>query len=177
MTSNNKEFSGNYDNTSCKYNNLGSYNDNSIRPNVNTGYYVVPSWGSIGYNALTHDNQGSCGGYFNIQSAYGYGSSNCNSPYTNMLCGSCVGKGLGWKCDQSSKQCIQNGHLGTRGTFGNKNECEQNCKQSNYWGCVPSKLVGGKPSCKSIDSKDARHFNGKLYRHSDDCSSNCKPLN
>ena len=180
MASNKNEFNGNSGgSSSCNYNSLGNYNADSLDPNVTTGYYTVPSFGASGYNALTHNMEGSCGGYFNIQSAYGKGANNCVTQYTNKLCGSCMGQGVGWKCDKASNQCVQGGHLGTQGTFGNKKECEQGCRLmgQNHWVCEPSKLIGGSPSCKSVPS--GSHLPPHLqklhkYDSSSACNSHCK---
>lgn len=79
-------------NSSCAYAQLCSYNQGGkmapVNPKQTSGVYVVPSYGAIGYNALTH-GQGvpGCGGYFNIKSAYGAGAGSCNTTYTTKLCG------------------------------------------------------------------------------------------
>ena len=83
----------------CSYKSLGNYSGcNStmapIRAGAGANAMVVPTYGAIGYAALTHGNSaGSCGGHFNIQSAYGAGAGNCSTAYTTRLCGGCGNKG------------------------------------------------------------------------------------
>lgn len=79
----------------CSYNTLCSYNQNGamapVPSNVRavSGKYVVPQWGALTNDALTHGGAGSCGGYFNITSAYGKGAGQCNQAYVTSLCGGC----------------------------------------------------------------------------------------
>lgn len=79
----------------CAYHTLCNYNQGSqmapINPNAKpvVGKYVVPAWNAIGYDALTHNQVGSCGGYFNITNAYGKGAAKCNQAYVTSLCGQC----------------------------------------------------------------------------------------
>ena len=84
-------------NSSCSYVNLQNYNSQYAgtlgKPSVGaaaravSGYYVVPSYSAIGYNALTHgQEQPSCNGYFNITSAYGAGANDCDQQYGNRSC-------------------------------------------------------------------------------------------
>ena len=78
----------------CAYNTLGRYNGSSkggvghpqVAPTTVSGSYIVPDYGSIGYNALTGSGQ-SCSGYPSIQGAYGKGANNCNTKYMARLCG------------------------------------------------------------------------------------------
>jgi hypothetical protein len=83
--------------SSCSYTNLQNYNsstagslghpaERSVRATTVSGNYVVPNYSAIGYNALTHGEQGSCSGYFNITSAYGANANNCNTQYSNSPC-------------------------------------------------------------------------------------------
>ncbi len=80
---------------SCQYNTLGCYYSNNstmpvLRPGTVSGAMVVPSYGAIGYNALTHGSVPSCGGHFNITNAYGQNSDACNTQYSTRLCSSCT---------------------------------------------------------------------------------------
>jgi len=77
----------------CEYNTLGKYYGPGSAmaapsPTTVSGVYVTPDYSAPGYNTLLHD-QGvaGCGGYFNIQSAYGGGSDCCNTTYTTRMCG------------------------------------------------------------------------------------------
>jgi hypothetical protein len=79
---------------SCSYTNLANYNTSSkghmghpqVSPTTVVGTYIVPEYGAIGYNALTHGDAPTCGGYFDITSAYGKTANNCNTKYMNRLC-------------------------------------------------------------------------------------------
>jgi len=77
----------------CDYNTLGNYygpGSMMAAPTTTTvsGVYVTPDYSAPGYNTLLHDKSSAgCGGYFNIQSAYGAGSDCCNTTYTTRLCG------------------------------------------------------------------------------------------
>jgi len=81
--------------SSCSYTNLSNYNVKSpgtlgtpaVPPSVVSGYYVVPQYGSIGYDALTHGTGPSCTGYFNITDGYGPNAGNCNTQYMQSPCG------------------------------------------------------------------------------------------
>ena len=56
------------------------------------GQYVVPGYGAIGYDALTHGNAGGgCNNYFNIEQAYGAGAGSCSTSYSARACGGCSG--------------------------------------------------------------------------------------
>jgi len=85
--------------SSCSYTNLGNYNQKSVGtlgtppvpPTTVKDYYVVPSYGAIGYNALNHNTvEPSCSGYFNICNAYGgcdkTGSFNCGTSFSRSAC-------------------------------------------------------------------------------------------
>jgi hypothetical protein len=89
MEYNNQIVSG----SNCSYANLNNYNGafQGLRPPVPattvTGKYIVPIYGTLGYNALTHGDQPSCVGYFNINQAYGgLRGGNCNTEYAYRLC-------------------------------------------------------------------------------------------
>lgn len=76
---------------SCNYASLSTYNNGSqgMTPpmpagNV-TGSYIVPVFGSIGYNALTMSGQ-SCSGYATIGPAYNSNGGDCNQEYVRKLC-------------------------------------------------------------------------------------------
>ena len=80
---------------SCSYANLSTYNSSSdgtlsspaFRASANRDSYVIPQYGAVGYNTLTHENSDpSCAGYFNIQSAYGANADDCNTQYGNTDC-------------------------------------------------------------------------------------------
>ena len=78
----------------CAYANLGCYyGPNStmpaLKPGTVSGAMVVPTYGAIGYNALTHGVTQSCGGHFNITDAYGANAASCNTSYATRLCGGC----------------------------------------------------------------------------------------
>jgi hypothetical protein len=78
------------------YTSLANYNNGQamapVSNKVVTGVMVVPSWGAIGVDTLTHQGGASRGGYFNIESAYGAGASSCNQAYVTMPCS---GQGCG----------------------------------------------------------------------------------
>lgn len=80
----------------CCYASLAGYNGAArnprnmgmpyVPPTTVAGSYVVPAFGTIGYNALTHGDTPSCAGYFDITSAYGKGAENCNTQYMQRMC-------------------------------------------------------------------------------------------
>lgn len=83
----------------CAYNTLDNYNsaqsssqmrDSGIHPPVPAGtpsmkVQVVPQYGMIGYEALTHDGRCDCGGHFTITNAYPAYGNNCTK-FTQRLC-------------------------------------------------------------------------------------------
>lgn len=77
---------------SCSYATLSNYNSGytgmrpAVPPTNVVGKYIVPAYSAPGYGALTHDQQGSCGGYFNIGSAYGKDADTASTNYTYKLC-------------------------------------------------------------------------------------------
>ena len=82
------------DSPSCSYVSLSGYNGRGknsmgsphVPPTNVTGVYVVPSYGMIGYDALSHGSAGpSCAGYFSITDAYGKGAENCNTQFVQRL--------------------------------------------------------------------------------------------
>lgn len=83
---NNNTVSGN----GCSYATLGSYNgsysmNTKPTPNQVSGVYVVPSWGAPGYDTLV-SSMPLCGGYNNIESAYGKDADNCSTKYVEKSC-------------------------------------------------------------------------------------------
>ena len=81
---------------SCSYVSLSNYN--GVQRNARSvgmphvpastvsGFYVVPQYGTIGYNALTHGDSPSCAGYFDITNAYGKGAENCSTEFKQRMC-------------------------------------------------------------------------------------------
>ena len=64
----------------------------SVTPRYNMGTTIVPVWGSMGYEALTHDNAelGRCGGYYTIKAAYpDYSKGSCGR-YAKRACAGTV---------------------------------------------------------------------------------------
>jgi len=81
---------------SCNYASLHGYNrGQGSHPPVPAGFTpgsmvpIFPTFGTVGYASLQHgQSQGSCSGYFNIQSAYGSGAANCGgTKYLHKVCG------------------------------------------------------------------------------------------
>jgi hypothetical protein len=77
--------------SSCSYAPLGQYSaDYSMgvpfQGKLTNGAYVVPTWGAIGYDALTNKVP-NCSGYFDVNSAYGADAGNCQTTYRTSLCG------------------------------------------------------------------------------------------
>lgn len=133
----------------CDYNHLGNYlgSNNMMAPATAgqiSGVYIVPQYGAIGYDALTHGDSNNCGSHFTITDAYGAGAGMCNTSYTTRLCGGCGGGGggpgqglQGWTCDTSSgsPKCTAV-HKGTRAPLGKKLypnafQCQAGCKSGN----------------------------------------------
>lgn len=69
----------------CSYSKLGCYQKQSTM--TKKGHMVVPTYGAIGYEALTHGGKGSCGGYFDIRTAYERES--CPVKYRQKRCDGC----------------------------------------------------------------------------------------
>ena len=77
-------------NSNGNYATLGYYNSNSsvapiAAPRVST--VVVPAYGGVGYDSLTHgvQQQGGCDNYFSIGNAYPGYPGGCNK-FTTRLC-------------------------------------------------------------------------------------------
>lgn len=74
----------------CSYAKLGCYyggNGTMAPARPTAGIYVTPNYASIGYDALTHGASGSCNRYFSITDAYGKNAGNCNTTFTQRMCG------------------------------------------------------------------------------------------
>tara|TARA_Y100000385_G_C12866599_1_gene539612 strand:+ start:255 stop:680 length:426 start_codon:yes stop_codon:yes gene_type:complete len=101
-----------------------------LKPNQVNKIQLVPTWGSISYDALTHGVD--CNGkYFNITNAYGAGATTCSTPYAQRLCGGCnnIGGGEKYRCAPhlpGGGDCIKV-HAGTKGgpTYDTYDECKQ----------------------------------------------------
>ena len=78
--------------SSCSYATLSNYNGGfqgmrpAIAPSTVSGKYIVPMYSAPGYQTLTHNGVGSCGGYFNIQGAYGENADSASTSYVYKLC-------------------------------------------------------------------------------------------
>jgi hypothetical protein len=99
-----KEFSGLIPNGSCgSYTSLANYNQAySVGANglsalgvpalasqtLANNNIILPAYGSMGYNSLTHGGQSSCGTYFNRTSAYPGmdAQGNCKTSYIARVC-------------------------------------------------------------------------------------------
>ena len=174
--------------SACAYTQLGCYLGSNptmppVNPGTTQGMYVVPNYSAIGYDALTHGNNGSsCGSYFNINDAYG---TNFNTGFSTRLCdsgcgggGRKPGGGIAWRCAPNhpeGAQCIQV-HPGTPGgpTYRHKKQCEQaGCENiGNVWACAPNNPGGAKCIPVPTSSKDIPTPNYPTYK---DCQaqSNC----
>ena len=186
------QYKSEYSNTSvnsspCAYTQLGSYLGSNSPHHLNagpsSGSMVVPQWGAIGYDALTHGGAaGSCNSYFNINHAYGYGAGNCHTKYTRRLCGGCDEPGSGTKyvCQESGDGCIPV-HKGTRyppGTVYNTSDvCQEQCKpgggKGSNWVCDKSKIGGA--HCVEVH-KGEKNPPGKVYPNSRQCKKECNPV-
>lgn len=87
------EYNGTALNSGCSYQTLCSYNSNSamapVAQSQPVGFQVVPAYGAISNDALTHGGASSCNGYFTIGGAYGKNANKCNQQYVNRACDSC----------------------------------------------------------------------------------------
>lgn len=75
----------------CTYGTLGNYYGGRgamapVPTTTKSGFLVVPNYQAPGYDTLTKNVPG-CGGYHNIQSAYGAGAGQCQTSYRTKLCG------------------------------------------------------------------------------------------
>jgi hypothetical protein len=74
----------------CTYSTLGNYNGGAgavapVPQTTRSGFVVVPNYSAPGYDTLTKGSPG-CGGFIDIQNAYGSCSQNCNTSYRTRLC-------------------------------------------------------------------------------------------
>jgi hypothetical protein len=80
------------------YTTLGGYNSCAmgikapVPVTTVTGYYIVPSYASPGYDTLTHGRSGCPTGasYFQIGRAYGSGMNACGSCNTQYMASACM---------------------------------------------------------------------------------------
>ena len=91
---------------SCSYATLGHYNVtsagtmNQARAQATQlgpggeqqGVYIVPNYHAPGYDTLQHGSAPTCGGFFNINSAYGANANNCNTQFVQRLCSGNAGQ-------------------------------------------------------------------------------------
>ena len=109
-----------------------------VKTNGSSGFYVVPSYDGISYDALSKDSSGV--GYYNIKTAYGNGSENCNQTYLQSACGGGEllppQKGSSFRCNVDKKECeptdyikdeILTGPLSERRYNGNPLLCKKDC--------------------------------------------------
>jgi len=85
--------------SACSYAPLGQYTGDysmgvPFQGKVSSGLYIVPTWGAIGYDALTNKVP-NCSGYYDVNSAYGADAGNCQTTYRTSLCG---GGAMGSDC-------------------------------------------------------------------------------
>ena len=136
-----KEYYGSGTNSGTRFSTLGCYYGAgstmpALKANQVNNVSIVPQWGGMSYDALTHGVN--CdGGYFNITNAYGAGAATCITSYSQRLCGGCntggVGK-KGWQCGVDKlggkKQCkyVSHGtHNNSSPMYENSYECQKNC--------------------------------------------------
>jgi hypothetical protein len=107
--------------SSCSYAPLGQYSGDysmgvPFQGKVTSGAYIVPTWGAIGYDALTNKVP-NCSGYFDVNSAYGSNAGNCQTTYRTSLCGNpVVGRGCeGLGPRDKHKCCCDPGPTGKPG--------------------------------------------------------------
>jgi hypothetical protein len=130
-------------NSGCGLNFNGAGIAAPANASVRSGFYIVPNYGAISYNALTakEDSCASSSGYFGIETAYGPNSGQqCNTQYIQSGCGE--GGQLGnsrWKCGEGDnvKKCIKaddnkqvdpgNPDVYERRWMGNPAECQKVC--------------------------------------------------
>lgn len=129
--------------SSCDYAKLGNYNNvscGSVSSPHHHKQQIVPSYGGVGYNTLSHPNYHSncpsSDGFFNIEKAYG--SRYENRHYVNSLCQQPLGNGnvgvrnLGgsgncYCSDQDQRQCGK--------PCSNENDCDNSyCVQQSASG-------------------------------------------
>jgi hypothetical protein len=104
------------------YSSLGCYYGQCMAPpKPNPNSQIIPNYSTIGYDALTKGGVGNKKSYYNVNDAYGPGSSSCATTYSTRLCGNIGGNkctdGPAYFCatDQNFAECVQkNGYNGTR---------------------------------------------------------------
>jgi len=74
----------------CSYATLSRYNNGAslgpaLRGTTPTGIYIVPDYSAPGYDTLTHSAQPTCGGYFDIGSAYQNGGGSCGTKFVKRI--------------------------------------------------------------------------------------------
>jgi hypothetical protein len=70
------------------YTTLGSYNRSqplNLPPSFTSHVYHTPTYGAIGYDALTHGAT-SNRSHFTISDAYGHGADKCTTAYVSRQC-------------------------------------------------------------------------------------------
>ena len=138
--------------SSGSYSNLRTYNStcglnfdgNSIPApaisSIRSGYYMVPKYGGITYDALT-SRDGRCtngSGYFGIETAYGENSgAPCNQAYIQSGCGNpeplgdnywrCDGEDGSGSCVPSTRDFYDSHKKGGKVWRGNPVECMNTC--------------------------------------------------
>lgn len=164
----------------CAYTTLGSYYPQHLNAGPTYGSMVVPEWGAIGYDALTHGcNAGSCNSYFNVNHAYGRGSGNCHTKYTRRLCGGCDEPGSGydgWVCsDKAGEGCVL-AHKGTwhngKTVYNSRETCDGMCGGGGKGMEYVCDKSGGKSHCVGVPN-GAKKPPGNVYPSSGKCEQNC----
>ena len=173
MSKNNEYVNSAVNNSGCSYQTLNRYNSNStMAPSVQQPMsYTVPMWGQIGYDALTHGNNGNCSTYFNINSAYGSKSGSCSDypSYQESACGGCgpvepVVPGIqGWSCDNGQpKHC----NLGVDPGCFNVSK-DRACISLSGSKCVNGKardcIMGADPDCMFLPSNSVCNTNTNIF--------------
>lgn len=79
--------------SSCSYKHLSTMHagSNPAHNSSSKGHYMVPAYGSPGYDTLNHGldaKHSNCNGHFTISQAYNNGKShgNCNQKYVTKMC-------------------------------------------------------------------------------------------
>jgi hypothetical protein len=83
-----RQYSEDCHSSGCSYASLTNYNASHKmgvpRPSQVTGSYMVPVYGTAGYDTLSHGSKApSCSGYFHINNAY---KSDCTTQFVRKLC-------------------------------------------------------------------------------------------
>jgi hypothetical protein len=144
----------------CSYTTLSHYNSNGQlkvpvpeRDQGLSGSYIVPKFGGLGYNALTHGQVGSCSGFFNITDAYGKGANNCNTKYVRSLCNGDARRPYGRNCEGTEYGSCDNPHNPHHGglrdevCWNGRDGKHSNCKKGGRGKCGKR----GEVACSYID--------------------------